>query len=98
MSKGFLTIAQNTDVDYLELAYVQAMSIKLTMPGSKYAVLVDINTQAQVKDKHRAVFDYVIPFGTDFAQHDDWKFRNEWQAFHLTPFKETIKVESDLLF
>ena len=68
--QGFLTIAQNTDVDYLELAYVQAMSIKLTMPGSKYAVLVDNPTLEQVQDKHRAVFDYIIPFSTDFAEKD----------------------------
>ena len=27
-----------------------------------------------------------------------WKQSNEWQAFYLTPFKETIKLESDLLF
>jgi len=46
--QGFLTIAQNTDtVDYLQLAYVQAMSIKLTMPGSKYAVIVDSATKQQ---------------------------------------------------
>ena len=45
--QGFMTIAQNTaDVDYLRLAYVQAMSIKLTMPDSLYAVAVDKNTFA----------------------------------------------------
>ena len=41
IDRGFLTIAQNTDgVDYLRLAYAQAMSIKLTMPGSQYCVIV----------------------------------------------------------
>lgn len=95
--QGFLTIAQNTTVNYLDLAYVQAMSIKLTMPDSKYAVLVDKDTLAQVTDKHRLVFDYVITIESDQAQQDSWKFRNEWQAFHLTPFKETIKLESDLV-
>ena len=40
--QGFMTIAQNSaDVDYLRLAYLQALSIKLTMPGSLYAVAVD---------------------------------------------------------
>jgi len=97
--QGFLTIAQNTaDVDYLQLAYVQAMSIKLTMPGSQYAVIVDKPTLELVSDKHRAVFDYVIVLEDDHAENDTWKMRNEWQAFYLTPFKETIKLESDLIF
>jgi hypothetical protein len=97
--QGFLTIAQNTDtVDYLRLAYVQAMSIKLTMPKSKYAVLVDAATMATVTDKHRAVFDYIILIEHDYAVDDNWKLANEWQVFDLTPFKETIKLESDILF
>jgi hypothetical protein len=96
--QGFLTIAQNGDVDYLRLAYVQAMSIKLTMPNSKYAVVVDLNTLGQVTDKHRQVFDYIIPMPVDYAQDEVWKLANEWQVFDLTPFKETIKVESDILF
>ena len=96
--QGFLTFAQNSDVDYLRLAYVQAMSIKLTMPKAKYAVVVDAETFVQVTDIHRKVFDYVIPLPIDYARGETWKLANEWQAFDLTPFKETIKVESDILF
>ena len=97
--QGFLTIAQNTqDVDYLRLAYVQAMSIKLTMPGSLCAVIVDTETLKQINDQHRKIFDYIIPLPYDYAQHDAWKLANEWQVFALTPFKETIKVESDIVF
>jgi hypothetical protein len=97
--QGFLTIAQNTEnVDYLQLAYVQAMSVKLTMPGSKYAVLVDANTLSCVTDKHRRVFDYVIEMPVDDAKDLTWKLANEWQICGLSPFKETIKLESDLIF
>jgi len=96
--QGFLTFAQNSDVDYLRLAYVQALSIKLTMPKAKYAVVVDAETFAQVTDQHRQVFDYIIPLAVDYAKTESWKLSNEWQAFDLTPFKETIKVESDILF
>lgn len=96
---GYLTFAQNTDcVDYLKLAYVQAMSIKLTMPGSQYAVLVDAATLDCVEDKHRKIFDYIIPITDDWAKDETWKLSNEWQAFDLTPFKETIKLESDIVF
>ena len=97
--QGYMTIAQNTvDVDYLHLAYVQAMSIKLTMPGSLYAVAVDKNTLAQVTEQHRRVFDYVVTIDNDLAKDETWKLSNEWQAFYLTPFKETIKLESDIIF
>lgn len=97
--QGFMTIAQNTvDVDYLQLAYVQAMSIKLTMPGSLYAVAVDKNTLAQVTEQHRRVFDYVVTIDNDLAEEETWKLSNEWQVFYLTPFKETIKLESDIVF
>ena len=97
--QGFLTIAQNTeDVDYLRLAYVQAMSIKLTMPDAEYAVIVDDSTAKQITDKHKQVFDYIIPISHDYAKDSKWKLANEWQVFNLTPFKETIKIESDIVF
>ena len=99
VQQGFLTIAQNTDyVDYLRLAYVQAMSIKLTMPGSQYAVIVDEETLLKVTDSHKKVFDHIITLPQDHAKVDAWKLANEWQVFSLTPFKETIKLESDILF
>ena len=96
--QGFLTFAQNTEVDYLQLAYVQAMAVKLTMPNRQYAVIVDKQTLAHVTDKHRRIFDYVIELSDDYAEKEHWKLSNEWQAFYLTPFKETIKLESDLIF
>jgi len=70
----------------------------LTMPGSQYAVIVDSDTMSQVTEQHRRVFDYVIPLDEDLAQDEEWKLSNEWQVFYLTPFKETIKLESDLIF
>lgn len=96
--QGFLTIAQNTEVDYLRLAYLQALSIKITMPDSLYAVIVDTNTRAQMLDKYHTVFDHVIELSSDYAKNDQWKLANEWQVFNLTPFKETVKLESDILF
>ena len=95
---GFMTFAQNTlEVDYLKMAYVQAMSIKLVMPSAKYAVVIDKHTALFVTDQQRFVFDYIIELENDFANEESWKLSNEWQAFTLTPFKETIKLESDIL-
>jgi hypothetical protein len=96
---GFVTIAQNTnDVDYLNLAYIQAQNIKKTQKNSQYAVIVDTETFKLVSEQHRSVFDHVIVLPVDYAKNDQWKLQNEWQVFNLTPFKETIKLESDLLF
>lgn len=97
---GFCTLAQNTDtVDYLRLAYLQALNVKALHPGAEYAVIVDKETANAVTDKHQKVFDYVIEMQQDYNVPDsDWRLANEWQVFWYTPFKETIKLESDLLF
>jgi hypothetical protein len=98
--QGYFTFAQNTDaVDYLNLAYLQALNIKETQRHSKFAVAVDAATRAQVNESHLSVFDYIIDITHDFNSADStWRLANEWQVFWLTPFKETIKLESDLLF
>ena len=98
--QGFVTFAQNTaEVDYLELAYLQCLNVKATQKHNSYAVIVDAATKEKVDERHRNVFDYIIDLPVD---HNDptntRKFANEWQVFRLTPFKETIKLESDLLF
>ena len=92
---GFLSVACNThEVDYLRLAYLQAQNIKHTQKNNKYAVLVDTKTHAQVTNKQRLVFDYII----EVPEHNFGPFGAEAFLFDLTPFKETIKLESDLLF
>lgn len=98
--QGFVTFAQNTsDIDYLELAYLQATNIKATQKNNQYAVIVDAVTKEQLNETHYNVFDYVIDIPIDHNDPTDTrKFANEYQVFYLTPFKETIKLESDLLF
>ena len=98
--QGFVTFAQNTDtVDYLNLAYVQCLNIKATQQENKYAVIVDAATMEKVNEAHRNTFDYIIPLTVDYNDPArGGKFANEWQVFYQTPFKETIKLESDLLF
>jgi hypothetical protein len=97
---GFLTIAENTsEVDYLSLAYLQALNVKCTQKQNKYAVVVDKKTAELLTDRHRRVFDYVIEIENNYNSDDSkWRLANECQTFSLTPFKETIKLESDLLF
>ena len=98
--RGFITFAQNTEqVDYLKLAYVQCMNVKLTQNNSKFAVIVDKSTKDRITDEHRNTFDYIVELPYDEnEQNSSWKLGNEYQVFSLTPFKETVKLESDLLF
>jgi len=92
--QGFLTIAANSEsVDYLELAYLQALNIKATQTHNSYAVIVDDETAKLIEDRHRKVFNYIIT-----VPHAQNPFSLETYAFNSTPFKETIKLESDLLF
>lgn len=97
--RGFVTFAQNSvDVDYLRLAYAQAMNVKCLHPGAKYAVIVDEATAATVTERNRKVFDHVILLQKNPDIDPSWKMAHEYQIFNLTPFSETIKLESDLLF
>jgi len=98
MSKGFLSVAQNTpQVDYVRLAYVQALSIKATQPTiNKYAVMVTPGTI--IPDKYKQVFDEVIDVPWGDMSSKNRKFENEWKTYHVTPWTDTIKVESDILF
>jgi len=94
---GYLTFAQNNLVtDYLRLAYAQALSIKYTQKTNKYAVVV--SPDQSVPARYSRVFDYVIRLEEDSAEHESWKLSNEWKAWYITPFKETFKVEADILF
>lgn len=97
---GFLTIAQNTDkVDYLRLAYVQALQCKVTNPNLAYAVIVDRTTHKDLPKLKHSPFDKILILEEDLNHEgSQWKLANECQMFNLTPFKETIKIESDLLF
>lgn len=92
---GFLTIACNTEqVDYLNLAYVQAINVKRTQKNNKFAVIVDNTTNSKLEEKHYKTFDYIIKA----PEHNFGPYGAEAFLFDLTPFKETIKLESDLLF
>lgn len=98
MSKGFITFALNTsNTDYLNLAYLQALNIKATQSINSVAVIVDKHTTTQLTSNHQTVFDYIIELPIDF-NNDVSRFANEYQVFNLTPFDETFKLESDLIF
>lgn len=74
--------------EYVECAEACAMSIRLHTPYAKIALLTD-------KDYDIDIFDYVIkfPFPVDY----DNIFANDWQVFAASPFRQTIKIEADMI-
>ena len=88
--KGFLTFAHNTEhTDYVQMAYLLALSVKRSCKNNKFAVVVTKNTNLTLEQKK--VFDHVIEIP------ETPKFYSECLAWDLTPFKETFKLESDMI-
>lgn len=96
--RGFLVFAQNGRTDYVRLAYGLALSLKATQKEIPWLSVV-VTPGTVIPDHYREVFDEVIDVPwSDEAQHSDWKLENEWKAFHCTPYRETIKLDADMLF
>ena len=101
MTRGYIVIAQNNDtVDYLEQAYALALNLKLTQTTvSNLAVCVDNNTKKLIKAKHKKVFDKIvdIPWQDD-AKEEQWKINNKWKYYYMTPYDETVILDTDMIF
>ena len=87
--QGYLTFAQGAK--YLECAYLLALSVKTYCKINDFCVAVDTDTAKLITDAQRKVFDEIIVLD---HMHP---FENENRAWDITPFKETFKVESDML-
>lgn len=98
MDKGYLILAQNTDnIDYIKQAYALSVSIKTTQ--SQYSdVAIIVDKKENIRKKHRWVFDHIIELDDDLAKTSQWKVENRWKHFNLTPFDETIVLDSDMIF
>ena len=94
MNFGYLLIiSENTDVDYLQMAYALALSIKNTQkPGYDQVALVTDNKSAVDKLKSAWVFDHVI----EWNQETFWDGRS-WMD-KLSPFENTVCLDVDMLF
>jgi len=87
--QGYLIVAAQSDkTDYVTCARVLAKSIKVHEP----VALVCIVTDAIVDDP---IFDFVKPF--PYGVNADNPFAVEWQLFWASPFRRTIKLESDMI-
>lgn len=96
-SKGFLILAQNNkDVDYIKQAYALALSIKFSQKTYSSVSLV---TNDIVPEEFTSAFDNILPIPwEDSAKDSEWKVENRWKLYHVTPYEETIVLDSDMLF
>ena len=85
--QGYLIPAVNTDtVDYLTCAVHLARSIRQWHPNANISVV----TVGACKDP---IFDHVIPL----PYGDLGGYVNDWQMFAASPYRQTIKLEADML-
>jgi hypothetical protein len=87
--QGYLIVAQNTDtIDYIDCARTLAKTIRYWHPDAQICLLTNEQAGPDV------LFDYVHEF--PFALSDN-PYANDWQVFYATPFRETIKLEADMM-
>lgn len=95
MNFGYLIfVNENDTVDYLKLAYLLALSIKLTQKeGYDRVALVTNNKENVTKLKSPWVFDEVIDFD---RQEEGWNPRSWMDKY--SPFDYTVCLDSDMIF
>lgn len=91
MTKGFLIVALQGEKDYLRMAYALALSIKQTQRIKSNVCLI---TNISIDSKVSNAFDHVINVDSEITRFST-KIRSE--IFNLTPFDETILLDSDML-
>jgi hypothetical protein len=85
--RGYLIPAIDTDtVDYLKCAVQLARSIRQWHPTANITALT-------VKRCSDPVFDHVIPL----PYGDQGGYANDWQCFAASPYRQTIKLEADMI-
>ena len=85
--QGYVVLAVNTaTVDYVRCASMLVQSLKTQHPTARVCLITD-------QPVANPVFDYVhlLPAVSDNA------YANDAAVFQLTPFRETIKLEADML-
>lgn len=94
MKFGYLiVVAEHETIDYMQLAYGLALSIKNTQrPGFNQVALVIDNKQKLQNIKSDWVFDHII----EWNQETFWDGRS-WMD-QLTPFDNTVCLDADMLF
>lgn len=87
--QGYLIVAHGDPI-YVDCALACARSIKLHTPHAKIALLSDKVYESPFKE-----FDYSLVFNVPLDK--DNPFSADWQAFFQSPFRQTLKIEADMI-
>ena len=92
-NKGYLIIASGKD--YVRQACMCAMSIKHTQEINNISIV----TNDKVPKKYQSLFDKIIDIPW-IVDGDDTYYLTEqrWKAFHVTPYEETVLLDTDMIF
>lgn len=95
MNRGIFLFAQNTnDTNYVAQACFCAFSIKQTNPD----LSVTVATNDYIPEKYKKYIDNIIEIpGEDFASEEEWKISNRIKIYNLSPYDETIVLDTDML-
>jgi len=87
--RGYIIVAQNSDtIDYVACANQLARSIRHFHPDAEICLLT--NTEEHDSD----LFNYHKTFS--FPPSDN-PYASDWQVFGASPFRQTIKLEADMV-
>lgn len=87
--QGYVILAVNSaDRDYIDCAKTLTKTIKQWHPAAKVCLLTDATDQ-----NDPTLFDHYRVM----AASESNPYANDWKVFELSPFRETIKLEADML-
>ena len=87
--RGYLILAQNIGaVDYIACAEQLARSIRHFHPAAEICLLTN------VESSNLELFNYHRTFVSPLS---DNPYANDWQVFGASPFRQTIKLEADMV-
>lgn len=90
MTQGYLVMAQGEE--YARQAEHLARSISATQSSvNRLSVITD-------QEVDESLFDRVIHLPIDLRPEAKWKIENRVQFYNLTPYDETVILDSDMLF
>ena len=78
--------------EYINCAVACAKSIKHHTPDAKICLLSAPNVNLVA---HEGIFDYIELFPYPIDKENP--FANDWQVYDASPFRETIKIEADMI-
>lgn len=87
--QGYVILAVNTPgIDYLDCARTLTKTIKIWNPQAKICLITDqTHANDPLYDHYRVI---------ENVNYENL-YANDWQVFYQTPFRETIKLEADMM-